>query len=127
MTKLLTMVAGVITEQDIPTGGAGGTVSSVSVPFTDGDSYRRITVANTSVTATSKIIVSVQRPDIVSDAADLGYVYFANVVNRVAGVSFDVTIVCTDWGFGDPAGNTGDVAPFTVMPNETITLCYMIG
>jgi hypothetical protein len=118
MTKLLTIVAGVITEQDIPTGGGGGSVSFVTVPFTDGDTYRRVTIANTSVTATSKILVSVQRPDIATDAADLGFVYFANVVNRTAGVSFDVTIVCSDWGLADATESP---------PNETITLCYMIG
>ena len=118
MTKLLTVVAGVITEQNIAVGGAGGSVSFVTVPFTDGDTMRRVTVTDSSVTGTSKILVSVQRPDITSDSADAGYIYFVNVVNRTSGVSFDVVIICTDWGLSDPAE-----AP----PNETITLCYMIG
>jgi len=118
MAKLLTVVAGVITEQNIAVGGAGGSVSFVTVPFTDGDTMRRVTVTDSSVTATSKILVSIQRPDIVNDSLDLGYMYFVNVINRTAGVSFDVLIVCSDWGFDDPTENA---------PNETITLCYMIG
>jgi len=93
-------------------------VSSVAVAFTDSDTFRRVTVADTLVTATSNILVSIQRADTASDSADLGHMYFANVVNRTAGTSFEVDIVCLDWGLSDATESP---------PNETIRLCYLIG
>ena len=93
-------------------------VSSVAVAFTDNDTFRRVTVTDALVTATSNILVSIQRADTASDSVDLGHMYFANVVNRTAGTSFEVDIVCLDWGLGDATESP---------PNETIRLCYLIG
>lgn len=92
-------------------------VGSASVPFTDGDTFRRVTITDGSATATSRILVTVQRPDTATDYLDSGYIYTVNVLNRAAG-SFDVDIACLDWGMTDAS---------EVPPNETITLCYLIG
>lgn len=90
--------------------------STVSVPFTDGDTLRRVTVTNAAVLATSAIVVTVRRPDTADDSADRGYLYVANVV-RVAAGAFDVLIACLGWGFDDPVLNP---------PGETIVLNYTI-
>jgi hypothetical protein len=91
--------------------------SSLAIPFTDGDTVRRVTITDADVTMASKIFITIRRPDSADDSEDTGYLYFANVVLQSAG-SFDVLIVCTDWGFGDPVENP---------PNETITLYYVVG
>lgn len=97
-------------------GGGGATLTTVSVAFTDQDTARRVTITDGAVSATSKIAVSVRRPDTASDGVDPGWVYIANVV-RVATGAFDVLVIALDVGGDDPIG---------VPPNETITLTYLV-
>lgn len=99
------------------TGGGGVTVYSQTIAFTDGDTYRRTTVTNASVSATSKLMCQIERPDTADDSADLGYIYVSNIC-RVGAGSFDVSVACLGWGFDDPTQRP---------PNETITLFYTIG
>ena len=94
---------------------AGASISSSSIAFTGGDTVRRVTITDAAVSATSKIICSVIRPD-VADADDPGYIYDAVIVNRDAG-SFEALVRATDWGGMDCAERP---------PNETITLCYQV-
>lgn len=106
-------------EVDVTIAAAGASVamSSVDIPFTDGDTLRRVTVTDAAVTAASKIIGAVRRPDSADDSADAGYLYVPNVV-RVAAGAFDLLVACLDWGFGDPTENP---------PNETVKFVYAIG
>ena len=94
---------------------ATGGWKAFTVPFTDGDVWRRVTVTDTSVVVTSKIATRITRPTVTA-ANDRGYVYFANVVSQTAG-SFDVNIIVLDWG--------GEV-PSEVPPNEAIVLLYSV-
>lgn len=96
--------------------GGSASLSSVAVAFTDGDTMRRVTVTDAAVSATSKIVGTVVRPDTTDDSADRGYIYLANVVKRAAG-SFDLLLSCLGWGFDDPTEQP---------PNETITYCYTV-
>jgi hypothetical protein len=89
-------------------------ISTVNVPFTDGDTARRVTVTDAAVGAADKIICSVRRPDSADDSADAGYVYLANVV-RIAAGAFDVLLCCLDLSGGDPTERP---------PNETVVLEY---
>jgi hypothetical protein len=93
--------------------GAGG---SASIPFTDGDTLRRVTITDANVTSTSKIVGSVRRPDTANDSVDQGYLYTANVVAVGTGF-FDVLITVADWGTDDPVQNP---------PNETVQFVYTI-
>ena len=93
-------------------------VKTVTVAFTNGDSYRRVTITDAAVLATSNIIGTIRRPDTASDSVDLGWQYEANVV-LVANGSFDITVSCSAWGFDDPAASG--------LLNETVTYCYLIG
>lgn len=102
-------------DYEIPT-GSGASISTVSVPFTDGDTARRLTVVDATVTPASKVMITVRRPDTADDSADGGYIYVPNVVKCAAG-SFDVLIACLDIGGMDPT-----MKP----PNETITLNYQV-
>lgn len=92
------------------------TISEVSIAFTDGDTMRRTTVTDTSVVSTSKIVGNIRRPDSTDDSADTGYVYIHSIV-LVSNGSFDVLIVCKDWGYDDPVEN---------IPNETIKFYYSV-
>lgn len=94
-----------------------GLVSTASVAFTDGDTYRRVTITDANVGTGSNLVCSVRRPNTADDTVDDGYLYLVTVLLVSAG-SFDVGIACLDWGFDDPIGSP---------PNETITLCYTIG
>lgn len=98
-------------EYDLTATGAGTTPRTTTIPFTDGDTFRRVTITDGAVTAGSIIVCSVRRPD---QGVDYGYLYIVNVVKVLNG-SFDVSIACTDGGFGDPV---------EIPPNETITLAY---
>lgn len=91
-------------------------ISAASVAFTDGDTARRVTVTDGSVTGSSKIIPIVRRPDTVDDSADRGYMYTANIV-RIGSGAFDVFISATDI-----SGNDCTELP----PNETIQLYYLV-
>lgn len=95
---------------------ATAAVNSVSVAFTDGDTARRVTVTDAGVTASSKIIPIVRRPDTTDDSADRGYVYNANVV-RIGSGGFDVFLTALDI-----SGNDTTELP----PNETVQLDYLV-
>lgn len=92
------------------------TIGSAAIAFTDGDTARRTTIADASVTSSSKILLSVTRPTVTAED-DKGFLYTANVVSRGAG-TFDVFTICTDMSGDDPVLNP---------PNETITLFYTVG
>lgn len=94
-----------------------GLVSTASIAFTDGDTYRRVTITDANVLSTSNIVCSIRRPNTASDSADIGLIYVATVLLVAAG-SFDVAVACLDWGFDDPTLSS---------VNETVTLCYTIG
>lgn len=96
--------------------GGAATISSVDIAFTDGDTMRRVTVTDAAVSATSKIIGTIRRPDTTTDSSDPGYIYIANVV-RVATGAFDVLLSCLGWGFDDTTGKP---------PNETVKFYYQI-
>jgi hypothetical protein len=66
--------------------GAAATCYSATIAFTDGDTVRRVTIANGVVTATSKIVGTIRRPDTSVDSADIGYLYHANIVLVGTGV-----------------------------------------
>lgn len=99
-----------------PSGSA--TLVSVAIPFTDGDSLRRVTVTDATVTAASQIIGSIRRPDSADDSVDRGYLYTANVV-RVGSGAFEVLVWCAAWGAAD------DAVPS--QPNETVLFVYAVG
>lgn len=91
-------------------------ISTASVPFTDGDVAKRVSVADAGITATDKIIVTVRRPNLADDSEDGGFIYVTNVVRIYAG-GFDVRIVALDLSGTDTT---------EYPPNETITLCYQV-
>ena len=92
-------------------------VATASIAFTDGDTFRRVTITDANVLSTSNIVGTIRRPDTTDASADIGHMYVVNVV-KVATGSFDVNVACLGWGFDDPTGKP---------PNETVTLCYTIG
>ncbi len=98
------------------TAGGSVAISSVSVAFTDGDTARRVTIADAAVSATSAILLSITRPTVTAED-DRGFLYTANVVSRGAG-TFDVFLICSDISGNDPVESP---------PNETITLYYTVG
>lgn len=101
--------------------GTGTTIDrgllTVSIPFTDGDTVRRVSIADSNVSVASKVSGTIRRPDIADDSADRGYLYIANVVRVYAG-GFDLLVAATAWGFDDTV---------EVPPNETIQFTYVIG
>lgn len=101
--------------RSVPTGGGGVTVTAASIVFTDGDTARRTTIADASITSTSKILLSITRPTVTAED-DVGLLYTSNVVSRGAG-TFDVFTICTDMSGNDPVESP---------PNETITLYYTV-
>lgn len=97
-----------------PTGSV--TMGAAAIAFTDGDTVRRVTITDAAVGVSSKIIFSIQRPN-VTDANDVGYLYVANIVTVAAG-SFDILVACTGWATDEMSNNP---------PNETVTLIYTLG
>lgn len=97
-------------------GGGSVSLSSASIAFTDGDTARRVTVADAAVSSTSLILPVILRPTTTAEN-DPGYLYTVNVVSRGAG-TFDVNVVCLDWSGGDCTERP---------PNETVTLIYTVG
>lgn len=96
---------------------AGGSVTATSaaLAFTDGDTFKRFTIADAAVTSTSKIVGSITRPT-VTDANDLGWTYLHTIVSRGAG-TFDLLVSVFDWN--SPAEAEG--------PIETVTFNYVLG
>lgn len=89
--------------------------TSISVAFTDGDTFRRVTITDAAVSNTSKIIYGIRRANIALDADDPGWMYNANIIYQAAG-TFDVIFSALDYGLAE--GDTG--------PNETITFNYTV-
>jgi hypothetical protein len=89
----------------------------VSVAFTDGDTSRRVSVTDARVSAGSKIVPVIRRPDYTSDATDPGFIYVVNVVYVYAG-GFDAVVTALDTSGLDPSDDP---------PNETVTLIYTVG
>jgi hypothetical protein len=89
---------------------------AAAIAFTDGDTARRVTIANSLVSATSRILATVRRPDTADDSADRGYLYTVAIVRQFAG-GFDAFVMARDFG-GDDCSQ--------LPPNETITLNYMV-
>jgi hypothetical protein len=88
--------------------------TSQSIAFTDGDTFRRVTITDAAVSATSKIMLTVTRPT-TTDENDVGWIYIANVISRGTG-TFDVIISALDYGLSEAE----------IGPNETITLNYQV-
>jgi len=99
-----------------PTTGTGPTTYSQTIPFTDGDTSRRVTISNGVVTASSLILGSIIRPTTI-DGSDRGYIYKSTVISRGSG-TFDILVAATNQGFEDPG-----ITP----PNETVTFVYTVG
>lgn len=70
------------------TGGGGAAAEAVLCCLTDGLS--RFTITDGTVTSSSKVMITIRRPD-VEDVADHGWLFIANVV-KVGTGSFDVLI-----------------------------------
>jgi hypothetical protein len=97
-------------------GGGSVTVYTASLAFTDGDTLKRFTITNGSVTAGSQIVGTLRRPN-VEDVDDHGWAYVLTVVKIGTG-SFDVLVrVVPD----EPLDSLYDP------PNETLTFVYLIG
>jgi hypothetical protein len=96
--------------------GGAATISSADIAYTDGDTFRRSSIADAAVSATSKIVGTIRRPDI-EDADDKGYIYDHSVVKVYAG-GFDLLTCAKAWGMDDPTA-----AP----PNETVKFYYAVG
>lgn len=94
-----------------PAGGGSLTVTEVAIPFTDGDTWRRVTIADAGVSGASKILGSLRRPN-TTDANDPGFTYSWNIVTLAAG-SFDIVVYCDD----DPVEKP---------PNETLQFAYTV-
>lgn len=115
---LWTYAAGVWSDQGPAAPSIGGGSSSIvtaSVPFTDGDTWRRVTVSDAALSSTSKIVASITRAN-TADSADAGLTFVPTVVSRGSGTC-DVTIACVGWGHDDPVG----------LVNETVTLTLLVG
>lgn len=90
------------------------TASSGAVNFTIQSSMNRFTITDANVSTSSKITMGIRRANI-TDAADPGWSYVANIVTLATG-SFDVLILALDW----------DGGPSYAVPNENVTLFYHI-
>lgn len=88
----------------------------ILIDFTDGDTYKRVTVADSFVTDYSKIETSIRRTD-VADVDDPGWIYIENVASVDAG-TFDVIVAALPIDAHPIANND--------FPNETISLHYTI-
>lgn len=86
--------------------------SSGSASFMADSNMKRVTVTDANVTTSSKITLTLRRPDI-TEENDPGWIYITNIVN-IADGSFDVSLVALEW----------DSPAVDMMPNETITLFY---
>ena len=93
---------------DLETGYAG------SISFPANESVKRITITDSNVATTSKIIFSVRRADVL-EVSDPGWIYVANIVTQSNG-SFDVMIVAFEL----------DGPTYYAVPNETLTLYYKV-
>jgi hypothetical protein len=103
------------TRVSVPAGSV--TISSADVAFTDGDTSRRVSISDAAVSATSKIVGTIRRPDIADDSADRGYIYTWSIVEVYAS-GFDLLISALGWGFDDPT---------RIPPNETLKFYYVVG
>jgi hypothetical protein len=91
-------------------------VSSGSFSFTMNDDFRRFTVTDPAITATSKIIGTLRRTN-TDEVSDLGWFYSFNIV-KVQNGSFDINVGVTMWASEDATRD------FRTPPNETVTLYY---
>jgi hypothetical protein len=82
-----------------------------SITFAADESVKRITITDANVTTTSKITHSIRRADI-TDVADPGWMYTANVVTQTNG-TFDILVVAHDLD-----------GPTLSAPNESVTIHY---
>jgi len=101
-----------------PVSGQQGStsISAASLSFTDGDTLKRFTISDATVSTTSKIVGSVRRPDSADDSVDEGYIYTWSLVEVATG-SFDILVAVHDGGYQDCTGNP---------PNETVTFWYIV-
>lgn len=88
----------------------------VSVDFTDGDTFKRVTVTDADVTASSRILPTVEKRD-TAEVDDVGWIYVANVISVSSG-SFDCNVAALVID-GVPAPNND-------FPNEIVQLNYTI-
>jgi hypothetical protein len=87
-----------------------GTTSQL---FNDKFLVKRLTITNSSILSTDKIMVSVSRQ--VLDQDDLGLMFLANVV-RIQNGSFEVVVSCLSYGMTDQTG---------LVPNEIVNINWL--
>jgi hypothetical protein len=97
-------------------GEGSGVTGSYTCDMTDGDFRKRCSRADAAVTATSKVFVMVQRPNLADDSADDGRIYDVNVVRVYTG-GFD-TIVAARGPTGDDLTELGG--------GEVVTVNYLV-
>lgn len=90
-------------------------IATVSIDFTNGFTLQRVTVTDPDVAPGSDILCSITKRSQTA-LADVSYVYVPNIVSQIAG-SFDVLVAAIS---PDP------LLPSAEMPNEFITLVYLI-
>ncbi len=95
--------------------------SSFDFDFTDGDTYKRTTIAADGLNVNTRILASAQRHSgkDVDDAG--GFIFFANAANvDVAAGTFDLAVGCLS--LSEPQDGKGH-GPW---PNERVTVNYWI-
>lgn len=100
---------------DSVAGASGATLGSATVAFS-GDTSYRVTVTDALATATSKILLTVRKPN-TNEVDDVGWLYTAQIVSLGTG-SFDVVVSALDVDGADNGGLYG--------PSETVTIFYLI-
>lgn len=91
---------------------------SVRVDFTDGDTYKRVTVTDAGYTLLGPPPVCSVVRDQISDGDDPGWHFTACPVAGTADGSFDVAVSAQMWD--------GPADPYDPPPNETVTLVYTL-
>lgn len=91
-------------------------VSVASIAFTDGDDSRRVTITDSTVTTTNKVVIcGFRRSNVTSEASNP--VLYTGIVESQANGSFDVFVSSADWGDESPSGD-----PLS----ETVTMYYLV-
>lgn len=89
---------------------------SQAVAFQAGETVVRLSVSNSSVSSSSLVVGTIQRP-LVADADDVGLAYVANVIGQ-SDAGFDLVVIRFDYG-------TFDASEWA--PSETIYFNYTVG
>lgn len=88
---------------------------TVSLDFTDGDTFKRVTITDPDVGPADYPFCQIDKRS-VEDVDDAGWFYGVNVAKVNAG-SFDVNVAASSWN-EDPQADE--------YPNEVVTLVYIV-